>query len=263
MSKQCTLCGKEKELTEFYLRKGKPRGQCKLCIETAKKAKRQEYRAKNPAKRPGRKLGTKGTVKEYVSPETKVCTGCQNNKAIDCFYFDKDRNAHQSRCKACRSIYVTSERGRMVRNQWKTTRRQEPIFRIEESLRSRIWHAVKYNRKASNTANLVGCPLSFLIEWLSWQFTGSMTLDNYGSAWHIDHCRPCCSYDLSLVSEQYACFNWANLQPLSRTANLTKGSSRQLFAEVMQELKMRTFLNLMKIHSLTSGRKPMIVFTEL
>jgi len=48
--------------------------------------------------------------------------------------------------------------------------------------------------------------------------------DNYGSGWHIDHIRPCSSFDLSDEEQQRACFHHSNLQPLWVKDNLEKGS---------------------------------------
>jgi hypothetical protein len=32
---------------------------------------------------------------------TKVCTGCNEERQVDCFYFIKDRNAYMAKCKVC------------------------------------------------------------------------------------------------------------------------------------------------------------------
>ena len=50
-----------------------------------------------------------------------------------------------------------------------------------------------------------------------------MTRENYGK-WHIDHIRPCSSFDLSKPEEQSICFHYSNLMPLWAEENLKKGS---------------------------------------
>ena len=39
---------------------------------------------------------------------------------------------------------------------------------------------------------------------------------------HIDHIRPCSSFNLSDTEEQRKCFNYKNLQPLWAVDNLRK-----------------------------------------
>lgn len=52
-----------------------------------------------------------------------------------------------------------------------------------------------------------------------------MTWANYGkSGWHIDHIKPCASFDLSDPDQQKACFHYSNLQPLWAFDNLSKGA---------------------------------------
>lgn len=50
-----------------------------------------------------------------------------------------------------------------------------------------------------------------------------MTWENYGFyTWHIDHIRPCASFDLSDPEQQKICFNYKNMQPLWAHENLSK-----------------------------------------
>ena len=46
-----------------------------------------------------------------------------------------------------------------------------------------------------------------------------MTFDNYGE-WHIDHVKPCSSFDLTNEQEIYECFNWKNIRPCWKKLNL-------------------------------------------
>jgi len=52
-----------------------------------------------------------------------------------------------------------------------------------------------------------------------------MNWNNYGYyGWHIDHIKPCSSFDLSKDLEQRKCFHYTNLQPLLAKDNLEKGA---------------------------------------
>ena len=94
-------------------------------------------------------------------------------------------------------------------------------YRIRCNLRHRIWGALKYNYKSISTMILIGCSLKKLKQHLKSQFLEGMSWNNYGK-WHVDHIRPCASFDLSKPKEQKKCFNYTNLQPLWAKDNLRK-----------------------------------------
>lgn len=50
-----------------------------------------------------------------------------------------------------------------------------------------------------------------------------MAWDNYGE-WHIDHRKPCASFDLS-KEEIKRCFHYTNLQPMWAKDNQSKSDS--------------------------------------
>ena len=86
--------------------------------------------------------------------------------------------------------------------------------------------------------------MDFLKDWLEFQFYDGMSFDNYGVYWHIDHVRPCSSFDFSDLLHQLLCFNWKNLTPLRADKNISKGGKRNMFGECLQELKVKVFLKL-------------------
>lgn len=102
----------------------------------------------------------------------------------------------------------------------------DPNYRVECSLRSRIYNALKGGRgaKSARTFELLGCTPPEFRAHLEAQFRPGMTWENYGPVWHIDHVRPCASFDLADPAQQRDCFNWSNTQPLFAEENLKKGS---------------------------------------
>lgn len=110
----------------------------------------------------------------------------------------------------------------------KRNRRQtEPILRLTDALRGRLRHAFKAQsvEKCQSTFKLTGCSKEELRKHLLSQLRDGMTFENYGRVWHIDHIRPCASFDLSDPSQAVACFHYSNLQPLFARENLIKSDN--------------------------------------
>jgi hypothetical protein len=78
-------------------------------------------------------------------------------------------------------------------------------------------------RKNAATFDLVGCTVQELMAHLERQFAVGMSWENMGE-WHIDHVRPCASFDLTDLEQQKDCFHWSNLQPLWAEENIRKGA---------------------------------------
>ena len=134
--------------------------------------------------------------------------------------------------KVKRRIYV--QKGKPQANKRYNERyRAEPHFRISVSLRKRLTLALKARgtRKAARLVELIGCTIPELAAHLEKQFHSGMTWENYGK-WHIDHVRPCASFDLTDAHEQKRCFHFSNLQPLWAADNLRKSDRFQITAAV-------------------------------
>ena len=96
--------------------------------------------------------------------------------------------------------------------------------KLVASLRSRARSAFKHRgRNDHYSMSLVGCSVGELMSHLEAKFQEGMSWDNY-PAWHIDHIRPCSSFDLSDPKQQELCFNYKNLQPLWAKDNMKKGA---------------------------------------
>lgn len=122
---------------------------------------------------------------------------------------------------------VKQRQARWYAKNYKTNymkRCQDPMFRIVQNLRNRVYKTVTRGHKSAKTLELLGCsPAQFRL-WLVQQFKAGMTWENYGEAWHVDHIRPCVSFDLSTPAQQRECFHYTNLQPLFALDNLRKGA---------------------------------------
>jgi len=192
--------------------------------------------------------------------KTKICTKCRSLKNINEFHKDKNRKDGFSLwCKKCanksamkwekqnkrkyreyqknykllhkKERITYDKKYRQINKQKRRKygiiyenqrRKTDIVFKILCNLRNRILCAIKRNYKSKKTVQLIGCSIGQLKDYLGNKFTKDMTWTNYGK-WHIDHIRPCCSFDLSKAREQYKCFNYTNLQPLWAKDNLKKG----------------------------------------
>lgn len=111
-----------------------------------------------------------------------------------------------------------------AKKEWESDRyNTDPVFRVTKNIRLRIRLALRKYKKSAATEKLTGCPFSYLHLWLQAQFLPGMTWENHGE-WHIDHIRPCNSFNLFDPLEQKRCFHYTNLQPLWATDNLSKGA---------------------------------------
>lgn len=107
----------------------------------------------------------------------------------------------------------------------KKQRETNPQYKMTKNLRNRVYSALKDQNTVKNdkkTFELTDCTPEFLKDYLASKFTEGMTHENYGK-WHIDHIRPCISFDLTDEEQQLKCFHYTNLQPLWAFDNCSKG----------------------------------------
>ena len=95
--------------------------------------------------------------------------------------------------------------------------------RLGTLLRSRTHKKIALHggSKSVGTIELLGCTVVELTSRFEALFTPGMTWENMGE-WHIDHIRPCASFDLTDPEQQRQCFHYTNLQPLWAEDNLRK-----------------------------------------
>jgi hypothetical protein len=101
-------------------------------------------------------------------------------------------------------------------------RQNDPNYQLTDNLSQRVRKALKGVCKSAATMDLLGCTIEQLREHLEVLFKPGMTWENYGTVWHVDHCRPCASFDLTDPEQQRECFNFMNLQPLFGAENISK-----------------------------------------
>lgn len=98
-------------------------------------------------------------------------------------------------------------------------------FRVRVISAVRLHQALKRSSvvKSKCTMDFVGCTMDELRKHLEDQFEPWMSWDNFGE-WHIDHIRPCASFDFTDEAQIHECFHYSNLRPLCAQENRKKGA---------------------------------------
>ena len=201
-TKGCTKCqGEFPATSEFFYKCSQKRDNLRPDCKKCTNAYHKEY-IKNPEVKHRRNHTTKMWVK--------------NNK-------ERSRQIKKQHYENNKSKYI--ERSK----EWKKEKcNSDPSYKVLLSCRSRLNKIVREQdgSKPDSTLNIIGCSTNDLKLHLEKQFTDGMSWENYGFyGWHVDHIRPCCSFDLTDPEQIKECFHYTNLQPLWAKDNLAKGGS--------------------------------------
>jgi len=192
--KTCTKCNQTKPVSEFHKRGNSYKSRCKKCRNLDKK----QYRQNNKEK-------IKLSNKKYH----------QNNK-------EKEQIRHK--------IYYENNKKQLIKQSviYNNNRyKNDSNFRLIQNLRNRTRKVLNGIFKSKPTLELIGCSIEYLKEHLQQTAINNgytdFDINNYsGDEYHIDHIKPCSSFDLSNPEEQKLCFHYSNLQILLAQENLTK-----------------------------------------
>jgi hypothetical protein len=99
-----------------------------------------------------------------------------------------------------------------------------PLQKIANSVRARAVAGIKAAilNKHYKTIDMLGIDFISYSEYLAKKFVGVMTLENYGTVWHIDHIIPLAS--AKNEQELMQLLHYTNTQPLFAKDNLSKGA---------------------------------------
>lgn len=252
--KLCVLCKNRKKRSSFYKQKASADGLSSYCKKCSY-SKTEEYVSRN------RERNRKLTHEEIrFLTKKKKCHKCKKIKSSKYFNIDiVRRSGLSSFCISCCSTYLEGYRKQhrgahieyckayYINNREKLKAdikkyyyenrdkiRERNIeyekrshIRVRRRLRTRIVEALRAigGRKRYKTEDLLGCSIEKCRKYIEKQFKPGMSWDNYGkNGWHIDHIKPCASFDLSKEAEQRRCFHYTNLQPLWGIENVIKNS---------------------------------------
>jgi hypothetical protein len=100
----------------------------------------------------------------------------------------------------------------------------KPWLLVARRMRNQLRKFVQ-RRNASRVPReeMMGCTREVFLAHLESLFLPGMTWANH-ALWHIDHIRPCASFDLSDPAQVKQCFHFSNLRPLWARDNIAKGA---------------------------------------
>lgn len=248
MSKICTICKIEKDISEFPKRKLNNDGLyswCKKCVSE----KSKKYREQN------RERVLLGKKKSYLINREKIASDqnifyLQNkekilarNKKYRDLHKEKSHARHLRYYATHKDKYIVAGRKRRVlkKNElsiWRSsyTKKRKKIdlnYKLSILLRRRIGMAIKHTKKQLHAPELIGCSLDFLKIYLQQTAIANgylgFDINNYdGRKYHIDHIVPCAAFNLGCKYHQLLCFNYSNMQILKSEVNLSKHSKFEL-----------------------------------
>jgi hypothetical protein len=200
--KKCVKCGKKKSFTNFHKQKASADGYkhwCKLCTKEYDK----EYKTKNQKKIRKQQILYRQKNRDALNLYRKEW-GLANPDKVS-----KNAKIHRIKYKD------------KINKKRRQKRKHNINFKLRTIISNRIRMAMVRGSKNSSAYELTGCSWGDLKLYLESQFMTGMSWDNFGE-WHIDHIRPCCSFDLTDIEQQKICFHYTNLQPLWAIDNLKK-----------------------------------------
>ena len=175
-----------------------------------------------------KKCGASENDTEMYKWKKKWCKPC----------FKKDKNEREKRyywanveeVREKKRIAAKSEKQQIYRKnykqnnekykQWCKEYAKSTQVAIRGTLSTRIRTLLA--KKHKSTTEYLGCTVNYFMKWLESQFDESMSWDNHGSYWVIDHVKPCKAYDLTVDAQASECFHWKNMRPLEKTENAEK-----------------------------------------
>lgn len=188
-----------------------------------------------------------------------ICTGCRSEKDQGHFGPDKSRpSGLDFYCRDCRRVktraryhrspelhrermlarYRANPRKRSaqmarwraankdkIRRAWNERYQRDPDLRLRHIVSVGLRQSLNGTKGGTKWTEILGYSVADLRLHLERQFSGSMSWENFGSYWHVDHIRPVSMF--VLPRDLAECWALTNLRPLRWLANLQKGAVRQ------------------------------------
>ena len=217
MKKICRICGKLKELVDFHKKKGTSdghRNECKECVKVIKlkyldKEKQADYDKRRYEENRDKVLERKKEYhienREEILKKKKEYRNNINNKEKAKDYSKEYREKNPDYGKNYIKEYKKNNR-----EKYYEYRRNNPHIIA--------WRSILYTlkrlgtNKSGHTIDELGYSADELKVHIESLFLPTMTWDNHGVEWHIDHIKPVSSFDKGADIKIVCALS--NLQPL-------------------------------------------------
>lgn len=235
LTKICSKCNKEKQLSEFY---PNPRcklgveGQCKQCRKEVADVRKEEKKLKDReySSRPEIKEKRKQYSKRYYEQNKEKlkqqAREHYNSNAEQYHEYDRQRSKTEERIVYRRNYnetYYKNNREKLnAYDRQRYTKRRENIkYVLGQAMAGGIRRCIGNNKADRHWEYLVGYTFEDLTKHLESQFTPEMNWDNFGSYWEIDHIIPQNIFSISSAEDKQfkICWSLANLRPLEKSLN--------------------------------------------
>lgn len=209
--KKCSACSELKSSHEFYKNNSSKDGLYAYCKKCSNK-KNKKFELKNKKKR-------KKYHEQYRQENLEICKKRCND------YKRKNKEKMSESFKKYYNNNIETMREKSKDYHYKN--KGELKYKLRCNIRSRIILALKkYDINTKISLKILGCTIDYYINYIESKFTEGMTWEKYGhNGIHIDHIKPCASFDLSKKEEREKCFHFSNTQPLWASENFKKGSN--------------------------------------
>jgi hypothetical protein len=181
---------------------------------------------------------------------TGNCRDCERARGLQ-YYQDhtEEVNATNNRCYARdrlkilknQKVYEKENRSKILATKLarrKVRRATDPVFKLKEKLRGRLHTALVGKKKQGSAVKDLGCGGEFLKDYIAAKFSASMTWDNWGKIWELDHIVPLWKFNLEDREQFLKAVHYTNLQPLTVEDHARKSANEvREWIKYQQELK--------------------------
>ena len=199
--KTCTKCGQCEKHNKCKSRRDGLQSQCVQCNKAHYEERKDDIRARHKAYREENKDKIHAQQKQH-----------------------REENKDEIRARQKKHYEAHKDEINAQNTEYKRNRRQtDDAFRLLDTCRTRLRHALKGNLKTATTLELIGCTSDELLEHLERTMSPEVRAHrDEGVEIVVDHIIPCAAFDFSIPEHQRVCFNYKNLQYLDAPTNMSK-----------------------------------------